>query len=46
MPLDDRSLPKDVIDVVAYLLQVNGMPAGARPLKADDLNDITLDRPK
>jgi S-disulfanyl-L-cysteine oxidoreductase SoxD len=49
MPLDDPgSLPeKDVIDVVAYLLQVNGMPAGGKAIeKADDLNDITLDRPK
>jgi len=37
MPLDDPGgLPEqDYLDVIAYLLQVNGAPAGAAPLAAD-----------
>jgi cytochrome c len=49
MPLDDPgSLPeKDVIDIVAYLLQVNGLPAGDKAIEsANQLNDVTLERPK
>jgi hypothetical protein len=48
-PSDDPgSIPeKDVIDVVAYLLQEIGLPAGDKPIeKPDELNNITLGKPK
>jgi mono/diheme cytochrome c family protein len=49
MPPDDPgSLPeKDVVDLVGYLLQVNGLPAGSRAIEsASDLNSVRLQRPK
>ena len=49
MPLDDPgSIPeKDVIDIVAYVLQSNGLPAGSKAIEsANELNDITLERPQ
>jgi quinoprotein glucose dehydrogenase len=49
MPPDDPgSLPeKDVVDIVGYLLQANGLPAGSRAIEsANDLNAVRLQRPK
>jgi glucose dehydrogenase len=49
MPPDDPgSIPeKDAIDLVAHLLQKNGLPAGVQPTeKADALNSVTLHQPK
>ena len=49
MPLDDPgSIPeKDVIDIVAYILQSNGLPAGSRAIEsANELNDVSLERPQ
>jgi glucose dehydrogenase/cytochrome c5 len=38
---------KDVLDLVAYLLQSNGLPAGAKGIEsANELNDVKLGRPK
>jgi cytochrome c5 len=49
MPSDDPgSLPeKDVIDILAFLLRENGLPAGSKAIEtANQLNDITLVRPQ
>jgi mono/diheme cytochrome c family protein len=49
MPVDSPgTLPeKTVIDIVAYLLEVNGFPAGDKALeKADELNAIKVTRAK
>jgi quinoprotein glucose dehydrogenase len=48
MPPDDPGslAEKDVMDVLAYLLQENGLPAGDKAIeKADALNAITLNKP-
>jgi mono/diheme cytochrome c family protein len=38
---------KTIIDIVAYLLEVNGFPAGTKPLeKADEMNTIMVTRAK
>jgi mono/diheme cytochrome c family protein len=49
MPVDNPgTLPeKTVVDIVAYLLEVNGFPAGGKALgDADELNAIQVLRPK
>lgn len=49
MPQDDPgSLPeKDVLDIVAYILQMNGLPEGDKEIEsAKELNTIKLERPK
>ena len=49
MPQDDPgSLPeKEVLDIVAYILQLNGLPEGDKEIeKANELNTIKLERPK
>jgi mono/diheme cytochrome c family protein len=49
MPPDDAGslAEKDVIDLMAYLLQVNGMPAGTRTVEnAGELNNVRLQKPK
>jgi hypothetical protein len=38
---------KDVIDIVAFVVQENGLPAGAKTVEsANELNNIKLQRPK
>jgi glucose dehydrogenase/cytochrome c5 len=49
MPPDDPGslAEKDVIDLVAYLLQSNGVPAGSKAIaNANELNSVRLQRPK
>jgi mono/diheme cytochrome c family protein len=49
MPVDaPGTLPeKTVVDIVAYLLEVNGFPAGSTALeKADEMNAILVTRTK
>lgn len=49
MPPDDPGSlsEKNVIDIVSYLLQVNGLPAGDATIEnADALNRVTLHQPK
>jgi glucose dehydrogenase len=49
MPPDDAGslAEKDVLDVMAYLLQSNGLPAGNKAVEnAGDLNNVRLQRPK
>jgi mono/diheme cytochrome c family protein len=49
MPPDDAGslAEKDVIDLVAYLLQANGLPAGNVPIeKSSDLDNVRLQLPK
>jgi mono/diheme cytochrome c family protein len=49
MPSDNPGTlsEKTVVDLVAYLLEVNGFPPGSRALeKADELNTITVKRAK
>jgi len=38
--------PKDVIDIVAFVVHENGMPPGKAIQSADELNSIKLQRPK
>jgi S-disulfanyl-L-cysteine oxidoreductase SoxD len=38
---------KDVIDIVAFVVRQNGVPAGAKPVQsANELNSIKLERPR
>lgn len=49
MPPDDAGslAEKDVMDLMAYLLEVNGLPAGNRAIEsAGELNNIRLQKPK
>jgi quinoprotein glucose dehydrogenase len=49
MPPDDAGslAEKDVLDVMAYLLQANGWPAGNKAIEnAGELNNLRLQRPK
>lgn len=49
MPPDDPGslAPKDAVDILAYILQVNGLPAASKPIEnASDLNNVRLQRPK
>jgi len=49
MPPDDPGslAEKDVIDLVAYLLQSNGVPSGSRAIaNANELNSVRIQRPK
>ena len=44
MPLDDPGLDAEsATDVVAYLLQQNGMPAGPKPLDPGTLTTVRID---
>ena len=47
-PSDPGSVaPKDVIDIVTYLLQANGLPAGETPIEnQNELNVLRLKGPK
>ncbi len=47
-PNDAGTLPeKTVLDIVGYLFQLNGLPAGAKEIgSANELNSITIARPK
>jgi len=38
--------PKDVIDIVAFVVHENGMPQGKAIQSANELNSIKLQRPK
>ena len=38
--------PKDVIDLVAFIVHENGVPQGKAIQSADELNSIKLQRPK
>ena len=49
MPASDPGslTEKGVLDIVAYLLEANGFPAGSAPLEtANELRTITMARPK
>jgi cytochrome c5 len=49
MPLDSPGTltPKDCLDLVAYILRLNGLPSGDREMEsADQLNAIRLVRPR
>jgi len=49
MPPDDPGslAEKDVIDLVAYLLQLNGVPTGSKAIaNANELNSVRIQRPK
>ena len=50
MPADDRGTltPRAYTDVVAFVLESNGFPAGPSdlPEKAEELAAITIERPK
>ena len=49
MPPDDAGslAEKDVIDLMAYLLEVNGSPAGNRAIEnAGELNNVRLQKPR
>jgi len=49
MPPDDPGslAEKDVIDLVAYLLQSNGVPTGSKAIaNANELNSVRIQRPK
>ena len=49
MPPDDPGslAEKDVIDLVAYLLESNGVPTGSKAISnANELNSVRLQRPK
>jgi hypothetical protein len=38
---------KDVLALVAYILHLNGLPAGSKEIESpSDLNNVTLARPK
>jgi mono/diheme cytochrome c family protein len=47
-PSDPGSLSeKSVLDIVAHILHMNGLPAGAKEIEnANELNGVTLARPK
>jgi len=49
MPQEDPgSIPeKDVINLVSYIMQLNDLPGGDKPIQtADELNKIKLQKPK
>jgi hypothetical protein len=49
MPPDDAGslAEKDTIDIMAYLLRVNGLPFGRRGIEnPGDINHVGLQRPK
>jgi hypothetical protein len=47
-PMDPGSLSeKMVLDIVAYILQLNALPSGAREIEnANELNNVMLAKPK